>query len=501
MLREPIVIDSTCSDEPNGRIVVNTDDVSKLHNIGIKSVTDFLNLTGEVISGHPDRHVMRVELPGFNLPLYLKRQHQLNRWEGLRNWLAGYGWITRCEREGVVLRQLAAAGLPGPRFIASGSDKKRAFLLVEEIPDSVELRQVLSLPSCSSEYRRRLARQIGELIAKLHAGGFTTPDLTAKHVMVTPGGVRLIDWQSSQSVQHITFSQRVQWLAKLHASVPSWQATWRERCRVLWAAFRFVRESGQNQERFCNLARRIDSLGRAFQSRRSISDQRHAKVKGTQQRLVWLADEAICAIPEIAKIWPNPPVSYPYYFADPGSIRVELPSGQIACLIRGRSVAPLARMAARVTGRPWRSPGVTMGRLLFHLERYGIPAPKLLAFGQRFTGFCTAEWFVLHTLPSPACSHPNSYQAAQVGATLRRLHDAGCRMVGYPLSVFGVEHNRVCVRDVTGIQLASSIADSVRERELGRLLDVLPPVVRLPTELSYRQGHPCQSTSKIKAIV
>ena len=45
-----------------------------------------LNLPGEIVSGHPDRHVLRVELG------YLKRQHSVGWRERLRQKLAGFGW-------------------------------------------------------------------------------------------------------------------------------------------------------------------------------------------------------------------------------------------------------------------------------------------------------------------------------------------------------------------------------------------------------------------------
>jgi tRNA A-37 threonylcarbamoyl transferase component Bud32 len=483
------VFDSLRSNHDRGQVTVNPDDLARLSRLGIQSATSFLDLAGEVISGHPDRHVLRLELSGYSEALYLKRQHRNSFRERLQNWLAGYGWVSRCEREGIILQQLASCGLPGPRFIASGSDRNRAFLLVEGIPDAVDLRQVLSDTTIPTKQRRCLAMAIGELIAALHASGFTTPDLTAKHVMVSARGITFIDWQSSRWTKQIRLKDRIEWLAKLHASLSDWQATERERCRVLWAALRSARRAGVLPERFSTIARKIDASSRSKRSRRSIQDQRHSVIHPTGQRLVWVADEAVCAIPSIAKNWPEPAVGYPYYFADPGTCEIKLPNGQWAYLIRGQAVAPFGRLGARLRGRPWRSRGVTLGRLLFHLERYGIAAPKLLAFGQRLTGICSAEWFVLHSLPAKACTHPDPYLAEQLGKCLRQIHDAGCRLVSYPLTVFGVHQQTVCVRDVTGVQLASSITDSLRERDLDRLLNVIPPASRIAAELGYRRNH------------
>src|SRR4051812_43349768 len=78
---------------------------------GLSTADDFLNLPGEVVSGHPDRHVRRVDPPRGRV-LYLKRQPHVGWRERLRNRLAGYGGVSKCEREAATLGDLAPAGLP-----------------------------------------------------------------------------------------------------------------------------------------------------------------------------------------------------------------------------------------------------------------------------------------------------------------------------------------------------------------------------------------------------
>ena len=53
---------------------------------GLGTPAAFLNLPGEVVSGHPDRHVLRVDIPGFSTGFYLKRQHGVTRRERFENW-------------------------------------------------------------------------------------------------------------------------------------------------------------------------------------------------------------------------------------------------------------------------------------------------------------------------------------------------------------------------------------------------------------------------------
>jgi hypothetical protein len=201
---------------------------------------------------------------------------------------------------------------------------------------------------------------------------------------------------------------------------------------------------------------------------------------------VWVAGEAVCAVPDVAAVWQADAVAAPFYGCDPGTLPIRLPDGRDAVLVRGRSFAPFGRLKAAARGRPWRSPGVTLGRVLFHLQRYGVPAPRLLAFGQRLTGVASAEWFALHTPPAdPLPGSPDAATAEQLGRCLRLLHDSGCRIVGDPLPAFGFD-GRVSLRDVTAVRLVKRLAQNDRERELGVLLAALDPAKRPAAEAGYR---------------
>lgn len=136
---------------------------------------EILDLPGEIVSGHADRHVARVEVDG--RVCYLKRQHRVGWRERLRNWRLGFGWVSKCEREARVIAALDRAGFPHPECVAFGEHESgRAYLLVEGLKGVVELRDHLS--------DNPLSPELGSRVAELHAAGFTTPDLTAKHVFV-----------------------------------------------------------------------------------------------------------------------------------------------------------------------------------------------------------------------------------------------------------------------------------------------------------------------------
>jgi hypothetical protein len=455
--------------------------------LGIDTAAGLLDLPGEVVSGHPDRHVVRVQLPGIASPFYLKRQHTVTRRERLRNRMAGFGWSARCVREAAILKQLDAAGLPCPQWAAFGEDGRgRAFLLVEEVSDATDLRTALSDTGLSPSERRELAEHLGRLVALLHAGGITTPDLTAKHVLVSPAGITLIDWQSARRLPLVPLAERVRALATLHASLADELATPRERLRVLRRALAPAREAGIIRARFSDLARHVEREAETLRDRRSIRDQRQPAVTGAAQRLVWVAGEAVCAVPDVAAVWPTDPIAAPFYGCEPGTLPIQLADGRDAVLIRGRSFAPLGRLRAAVRGRPWRSRGVTLGRVLFHLERYGVPAPRLLAFGQRITGVASAEWFALHTPPAdPLPPSPDTATAEQLGRCLRLLHDSGCRINGDSLAAFGFA-GRAVIRDVTAVLLVKRFTTNDRERDLARLLATLDSTTRLAAEAGYR---------------
>jgi tRNA A-37 threonylcarbamoyl transferase component Bud32 len=456
-----------------GWVEVHPDFRPRLTAHGLTTAAGFLDLPGEVVSGHPDRHVRRVELPDWGRALYLKRQHRVTWRERLRQWRAGFPWSSRCGREAVVLKALTAAGLPAPRWVAHGEDGQgRAFLLVEELAGMVELRQLGGDPALSPADRAHLSEQLGREVAAVHAAGFDTPDLTAKHVFVSPtsGEVTLIDWQSARRFPALPEPARLRALAALHASLADYLATPRERLRFLRA---YRQAAGMPRTRLAA----IEPLAAAARSRRSVRDQRQPVTTTASQRLIWLAGEAVCAVPGVAARWPRPAVRAPFYGGPAGTRRVTLPDGRPAELVCGTSVAPWGRFVARLRGRPWRSPGATLGRVLFHLERYGLPAPQLYAFGQRETGRASAEWFALH---EPPAGRPLAdWLAAAPPADLRRdvldqcrlllgeLHDAGCRAVG---PVFWVDPaGRVSVGGVRRVRIARRLTPRQRQADFAQL--------------------------------
>lgn len=516
-LREPEIV----LDQPaRGRLVVHPRYGNWLARCGIRSAADVFHLSGEIVSGHANRHVVEVKLASGNLQrsLFLKREHSVGWRVRLRNRRGGFGPVSRSEREARTLEKLEAAGLPGPQWIAYGEDGEgRAFLLVDALIGCRELRTVLADTALANTERAGLAAKLGEALADLHDAGFDTPDLAAKHVFVRSGShsVTILDWQSTRPQPALDAAMRIEALANLDASLVEWLATPRERLRALRA---YLKRSHLADWEMASIARSIAVRSLRLRNRSSIRHQRQSNGNTRNQRLVWLANEAVCTIPDVARHWPVPAVTAPYYpeagTVAPDSERLTITiANRPATLLRFRTADPLGRAWAAVRGKAWRSPAARLARTIFHLQNAGVDVPQLLAFGQQSNGIATVDSFLVYGLldgnptlaewlaESDGPNEATDRMIERLGATLRSVHEAGCelgsarpalRIVpsrGQPRLVidptFGMRlHRRLAdsqrVRDLTAV--ARSLEESVRPDSLRLLIDAYsngPDAVRL----------------------
>ena len=440
----------------------------------ICSATDALALVGEIVCGHPDRHVAKVKLK--NRVVYLKREHLVGVRTRFRNALAGFGWVSKCEREAETLKSLESQGLPGPQWLAYGTDGEgRAFLLIDELPGD-DIRGILNDNAMSPERRRQLIRTAARAMAAIHAAGFATPELAAKHLFVGPDRttITLLDWQSAPRPSQISNRERSRFLAGLHASLSIELASSPDRLR-------FLREylGLESRERTRDFARSILKSSAKIQDRSSVRDQRQRSINQSDQRLVWLQGEAVCVRPDLLPVWPWNVSGPPFYDDEQSQLAEEwltFADGRRGLVVRFRSSDPLGRLHAAFRERPWRSPGATAGRILFHLERFNIPAPRLLAFGQRITGLTTAESFVAFQ-PTPdrgilreklgLCSLGQRRELLNdAGAILRRLHDAGCRLVTTESPLFTLTASSdIELSSPFAVRLSKRISWALRHRD------------------------------------
>lgn len=432
-----------------GNVVIHPRYRAWLGKCGLNSASSILGLRGEVVGGHADRYVVRVSISSgvSGRIAFLKREHVRAVRSRFRNWLDGFGWISRCEREAAVLQKLEDLGLAAPQWLAHGEDAQgRAFLLVDNVAGAAPLLDSLTEYRLQDEDRRLLAERIGRFLAECHAAKIGTPDVAAKHILVQPKSwlPTFLDWQSAKLTRTISDSEITAWLGALDASLPLDAVAVRERLRVLWAYRRCAKES--RAVRFGGFARAIRALAQKKQSRSRIQLQH---ISNAEQRLIWLDGESLVAVPEAAENWPAD-------FDHQGGT-VTLRDGTIGRVIRFRSSAMLPRILAKLRERPWRAPGTVAARLLFHLQRHGIAAPKLLAFGQRTVALGRVDSFMVVESAEP----PNR-DSSELGRFLRKLHNARCRFTRAFLDS-GFD-------DIQSVRLVRRLSESQKRADLARAL-------------------------------
>lgn len=382
--------------------------------LGLTDPAVIVDLPGEVVSGHADRHVRRVERGG--RVFYLKREHRVplrTRWKHRRE---GFGWASKAAREAAVLTQLEAAGLPQARWLAHGESAGRAFLLLAESP-GVEPRYADA----------GWGGTVGDAMAKLHEAGFDNPDLTAKHVLVAEVRVTFLDWQRGR--RGPVDVPRA--LALLKATLPA--------------------------DGWADLRRHYGNIDEAEVDRAARRLKHRPEPAGRDLRLVWLDGEALCVVPERRRDFERPDVRAALDRAGP------LPLPGVRFSTATYRCHP-GRWLAALRGRSWRSPLMREVRLLAALHRAAVPAPRLLAFGQRLGPTAARAFHVTEPLAgSPA---PRDC----VNELIDRLHDAGIACGDAAPDDFAVSNGVPGVTDVRRLRVCRRWTPSRRRRDKQRLL-------------------------------
>lgn len=459
-----------------------------LRQLGLTRPADFLHLSGTIYGGHPDRHVAHLLLhtPTGPLPVFLKREHRVPLRERLKNALAGFGLVSRSLREFTLLRQLQAEGIGCPEPLAAGEDSQgRAFLLLREVPAATELR--LMLQRCTSRQRRRLARQLGVALARLHQAGFDHPDLYSKHVLVQRDGnddfsFCLLDWQRSRRWRRLPWPRRCADLAALEATLAEELASPRERLACLRAYVQAQPDQGRPPVSFRLLIQGITEQSHHLLSRRRIRELRQPALTAGQQNLIWLDGEALCVthafyeqiqgrVPAyLQKLYPPIMQRQP---ADTAAQRLQ----------QRRQFRLLSWLWSLLRRRPLISPELQQASILFRLERYRVRTPRLLAVGQKQTYPGCLDSFLLTELPLAAVplaqwlatcvNRQQRQQVLQVAAnTLRAIHAAGCQLGATAQLLVQCSPGgdlAVSVDSAAGMQPTGRLTETARRDDLLRL--------------------------------
>lgn len=422
------------------------------------SAERILSLPGVVVGGHASRTVTRVTLSEGEETFRAYLKHEQVTWRTrLSSWWSGWGRSTCSQREMTMLQAARLAGVGCPDWLAAGEDDQgRAFLLVREVSEALDLRVYLRTRMfASARERLRLAHALGEALAHLHDAGFDHPDLYCKHVLIQNGqpSITFLDWQRGKQVSQVGWSRRWQNLAALHASLANDLASPRERLACLRAYLRATIPQHVPRAFESDAIKRILRQARHLLRRRHIRDLRQSAPETIPSELVCLDGESLCVTPDFhasfQQQWPRllkwvqPPVD----LRDGVSrTTVILPGAQQATLVRRRQLWSVARLSNWLLGKLTPSPEFHQIRLLFRLQHYGIGMPRLLAVGQRHFPPWRTDSFLLTDNPqggapvtdclSPAGQAWNAQrkqrrQLLRETATLvRQLHRAACYFTG-----------------------------------------------------------------------
>jgi hypothetical protein len=144
---------------------------------------------------------------------------------------------------------------------------------------------------------------------------------------------------------------------------------------------------------------------------------------------------------------------------------------------------------------------VTLARVFFHLERHGVPVPRLLAFGQRRSGPCRGDSFVLYAGGADDSLHesvPKQDRETRnrvlfaAGVAVRAMHDAGCRLGRTARAAELVRVDRaaaVSLDPTRGVRKVRSASRADRQRDLRSVLDSFSPALSRTGRLRVVAGY------------
>jgi hypothetical protein len=440
-----------------------------LKQLGLKNPEDFLNLPSVIVSGHPDRNVARVKIGSgkSSVGAYLKREHRLPWRDRLANAWAGFGWCSKSYREALMLRAMRHEGVSCPEFLAVGEDGRgRAFLLVREVPESVDLRTYLREGSFSVPTARgQFARKLGEALARLHDAGFDHPDLYSKHVLVNSrqSGVSLLDCQRTRRRQPLTWHTRWHDLAALDATLTDDLAGPRDRLRCLRSYLKAALTTNAPKPFLRKAGTRIRLEASHLLRHRHIREIRQPPLGLDVQGLIWVHGESVCVTRE-------------FHDALQGQIPIDLLRGRrrplsnwtlglgrsraTCCrhtfrgvgptiLIQRRASMPFRWLWAKLRGRRLLSPELEQAGIIFRLERYGLRCARVLAFGQsqnrpwrcesfilvqdRIHEIKASRWMAAHSEIRWTAERKQGWKLLRAaGSMLQRMHQAHCYLPDLP---------------------------------------------------------------------
>jgi tRNA A-37 threonylcarbamoyl transferase component Bud32 len=399
------------------------------------NAASFLGWTGILVNRHRHRQVEEVsfayqpagqardsaESLACPAGFYLKKEFAVTWRDRLRNAWDGFGWCATAVREGAMLQALREAGVGCPEVAALGEDGRQAFVLTLAEPHMTELRSLL--PTLDRDSRNRLADALGRELAKMHDAGFDHPDLFAKHILAGRFGAAfrfcILDWQRGCRRRLVPWRLRCRDLAVLDATLHEALASDRLRLRCLRAYCGATREGCSPLVR---LARSIRAAAIRLREQRGIGEVGQLPVPARDQQFVQMQGERLLVV---RSWWDERPGDLPDWLVKLGAPDAQ--ENDVVLALANASGSGLSLQVWPKVGSQWAIP--PLAHVLFRLQRFGVPAPRLLAVGATASHvFLLAQTVTSVPLAEAVAKLPPARRGSllqQAGALIRRIHEAG----------------------------------------------------------------------------
>jgi tRNA A-37 threonylcarbamoyl transferase component Bud32 len=272
------------------------------------------------------------------------------------------------------------------------------------------------LPTLSSDDEcRRLAGALGRELARMHDAGFDHPDLFAKHILVAPRGGTfcfcILDWQRARRRRAVSWRLRCRDVAVLDATLHGALASARLRLRCLRAYVRAL--SVQKGRPLGRLARQIHRQAERLRRNRHIQEVGQLPVPASNQQFVSLQGGRLLVVRS-------------YYEKLGGQLpgwltRISEPDAPERVY---KESHPAVSGAEEVSLQSWPASASSreippLAHTLFRLQRFGVPAPRLLAVG------FSAERVYLLAESAAAVPLTEAFAKASIPLRARMLREAG----------------------------------------------------------------------------
>ncbi|MBX7167271.1 MAG: hypothetical protein K1X74_13155 [Pirellulales bacterium] len=375
--------------------------------------------TNVVSEGHRGRCTKRLVVRGpAPATLYLKLETRTPWKDLVAHAVGGRGWWTKARTEFEVLRYLRGQGILAPRPLAcfqNGFPRPQACLVLAELQGFQTLHESLAAARGAGNERRTLFTRVGREIARLHATGVAQPDLYSSHVWVgtaSPRPIAFIDLQRSVRRRTVSRRERLRDLAALFATLPprlADEGDRRELCRAYLDAGGHPARPADADQLLAEIELRCQRLLRRrkiWEIRESDTDAHRSvhRLASIDQGRMWIDRDyqellAANGLASFQAMMNTARGTQLRALRDRENWRLELHAAHAAtqgAYLKKHHIRTASTWArARVGLGPRASAGRIEAENVARLQRGGIAAMRLLAYGEQLHENGRFESFVL----------------------------------------------------------------------------------------------------------